>query len=392
MKPLILCNPLISDFRSNIGGPQYERFRQFNTMDFKDTLKQVSERVVKLKENLQTEEATKNALIMPFIQAIGYDVFNPFEVVPEYTCDIGTKKGEKIDYAILKDNIPVILVECKHWAENLNDHDNQLLRYYHVSCARFGILTNGIEYRFYTDLEEPNKMDSKPFLVLNMLDLRDNEIEEVKQFHKSYFDVDSIMNAASELKFMKGLKDIITSEMATPSEPLVRLFAKQVYTGVITSKILELFTDLIRRSFSQVMSDTITDRFKTALSKETEKKPDETTSVPGSTTQYPDDMSDKDSKIITTEEEKEGYLIIRGILRKYIDVARIECRDTQSYFGVLLDDNNRKPVCRLYFNGSKKYIATFDENKKETRNLIDSLDDLYKYEESLAQVISFYNK
>lgn len=354
-------------------------------MDFKDSIKQIADRVVKLKDSLQTEEATKNALIMPFIQALGYDVFNPFEVVPEYTCDIGTKKGEKIDYAILKDNEPAILIECKHWDEQLDNHDNQLLRYYHVSRARFGLLTNGIEYRFYTDLEEPNKMDKKPFLVLNMFDLRDDLIEEVKQFHKSYFDVENIMNSASELKFMKGLKDIITSEMVSPSEPLVRLFTKQVYNGIITAKILDQFTYLTRRSFEQVVNDIITDRFKTALNKEPDKKSDDIHIQPSDIKQQ-----EEVNKINTTEEEKEGFLIVRGILRKYIDISRIAARDTQSYFGILLDDNNRKPICRLYFNSSNKYIATFDDNRKETKNLIQSLDDIYKYEEHLVEAIKYY--
>lgn len=143
-------------------------------MDFKDYIKQIGERVVKLKDQIQTEEATKNAFIMPFLQALGYDVFNPLEVVPEYTTDIGTKKGEKIDYAIFKDGIPTILVECKHWAQNLNLHDGQLLRYFHVSKAKFGLLTNGINYRFYSDLVEPNKMDEKPFLEFNINEIKDN--------------------------------------------------------------------------------------------------------------------------------------------------------------------------------------------------------------------------
>lgn len=149
-------------------------------MDFKDAIKQISDRIVKLKDNLQTEEATKNALVMPFLNALGYDVFNPLEVLPEMTCDIGTKKGEKIDYAILKDGKPVILIECKHWEQDLNLHDNQLLRYFNVSPAKFGVLTNGIVYRFYTDLESPNKMDSRPFLEVNLLDIKDYQIEELK--------------------------------------------------------------------------------------------------------------------------------------------------------------------------------------------------------------------
>ena len=356
-------------------------------MDFKDSIKQIAERVEKLKDNIKTEEATKNALVMPFIQALGYDVFNPFEVVPEFICDIGTKKGEKIDYAIMRDGDPIILIECKHVEEELNSHDNQLLRYYHVSCAKFGILTNGMEYRFYTDLDEPNKMDEKPFLVLNMLDLRDSQIEEVKQFHKSYFDVENIVNAASELKYMKGLKDIIKQEIEAPSEPLVRLLGKQVYSGLMTAKILEQFTDLTKRSFAQVISDIITDRFKTVLNKEKEidKKQEEIQ-------QTSDQITDNnDDKIITTEEELESFHIVRAMLRKYVNVDRIVYRDTQTYFGILLDDNNRKTICRMYFNTSKKYIAILDENKKEVKNLLESMNDIYNYEEALVEVINRYD-
>lgn len=142
---------------------------------------------------MQTEEATKTALVMPFLQLLGYDVFDPIEVMPEFNCDIGTKKGEKIDYAIFKDEKPIILIECKHWQQDLNLHDNQLLRYFHVSNAKFGVLTNGIVYRFYTDLENPNKMDEKPFLEVNLSDYRGIQIEELKKFHKTYFDLDNII-------------------------------------------------------------------------------------------------------------------------------------------------------------------------------------------------------
>ena len=352
-------------------------------MDFKDTIKLSSERVSKLKDSLQTEESVKNALILPFIQTLGYDVFNPFEVMPEFTCDIGTKKGEKIDYAIMKDGNPVMLIECKHWAQELTLYDNQLLRYFHVSTAKFGILTNGVVYKFYTDLEHENKMDERPFLEINMLDLRENQIEELKKFHKSYFDVDSIVNAASELKYMKGLKDIIISEIESPSEQLVRLFTKQVYEGMVTSKVLEQFTLLINRSFKQVINDMITDRFKTAINKQKQEveelgKSDDSNSEP------------ETSLIVTTEEEKEAFYIAKAILRKVIDVNRVFERDNQSYFNILLDDNNRKPICRLYLNTSKKYIGIFGDNKKETKILINSIDDIYKYESDICGIIKTY--
>ena len=215
-------------------------------MDFKDTLKQLGERVVKLKDNIQTEEATKNAFIMPFIQSLGYDVFNPLEVVPEYVTDIGTKKGEKIDYAIFKDGHPSILIECKHWAQNLNLHDGQLLRYFHVSKAKFGILTNGITYRFYSDLVEKNKMDEKPFFEFDLLDIKDTQVEELKKFHKHYFDIEKILNTASELKYINEIKSLLTNELKNPSETFIKFFVAQVYSGRATEKVMQQFTESLK--------------------------------------------------------------------------------------------------------------------------------------------------
>ncbi|MDP4270937.1 MAG: type I restriction enzyme HsdR N-terminal domain-containing protein [Bacteroidota bacterium] len=353
-------------------------------MDFKDSIKQLSERVEKLKENIQTEEATKNAFIMPFISSLGYDVFNPLEVVPEYTCDIGTKKGEKIDYAILKDDEPIILIECKHWMQDLNLHDNQLLRYFHVSKAKFGILTNGIIFKFYTDLETPNKMDEKPFLEINISDLREVQIEEIKKFHKSYFDINNIISSASELKYTSALKTLIASEFQSPSPELVRLLSKQVYDGVITTKLLDQFTGLVKKSLAYYVNDQINDRLKSALktTQDTEEQP----SIDDISFQEPE----KEDKIVTTEEEIEGYMIVKSIIRKNIESSRIYHRDTQSYFSVLIDDNNRKPICRLYFNSSKKYIAFLDEAKKEQKYELSSLDDIYSYEEQLVNATERY--
>lgn len=354
-------------------------------MDFKDIIRQLVERVEKLKDSLQTEEATKNALIMPFINSLGYDVFNPLEVVPEYICDIGTKKGEKIDYAIMHNGETAILIECKHCSQNLSLHDNQLLRYFNVSKAKFGVLTNGVTYRFYTDLEKENVMDEKPFLEINLLDLKDNQIEELRKFHKSYFDIDSIMNTASELKYTNELKNLINLEFNDPSPEFVKMFAKQVYSGMMTPKIVEQFTGLLKRAAVHWKNEVISERFKAALNPEPtvviaeadllESKPD-----------------DDDSRIITTEEEQQGFYIVKSIIAKQVSLSRICERDTQSYFGILLDDNNRKPICRLHFNGSKKYVETFNSDKKGTKHHIEHLEDIYGLSEPLLSIIEFYEQ
>lgn len=354
-------------------------------MDFKDEIRQLGERVPKLKENAKTEEATKNAFIMPFIKTLGYDVFNPLEVVPEFIADIGTKKGEKIDYAIFKDGKATILIECKHWEQNLNVHDGQLLRYFHVvPDAKFAILTNGVEYRFYSDLVSQNKMDEKPFLEFKIADIKDNQIEELKKFHKSYFDIESIVNTASDLKYTNELKALLHQELTNPSADFVKHFAKQVYPSNVSAKVLEWFTELTKKSVQQYISDLYTDRLKTALAKESEQNKEKSISdiIP----------LDADSKNVeTTEEEIEAFMIVKTILRQKVAVSRVHYRDAQSYFAILLDDNNRKSICRLYL-GSKKYIGLFDEQKKEVRNELTTLDDIFSYSEQLLKTAESYEK
>jgi hypothetical protein len=352
-------------------------------MDFKDEIKQFGDRVEKLKAQITTEEATKNAFIMPFIKALGYDVFDPLEVVPEFVADIGIKKGEKVDYAILKDGHPTILVECKHWAENLDVHNSQLFRYFHTTKAKFGLLSNGIIYRFYTDLVEKNKMDEKPFLEFNVTDIKDNQIEELKKFHKSYFDVDNIVNTASELKYMNELKTFINIEFQNPTDGFVRHFAKQTYPGVLTAKLMEQFTALTKKSIQQYINDLITERLKSALKKESDdEKTTEQDVVFTDTTE---------SKVETTAEELEGFMIVKTILRQKISSSRIAFRDAQSYFAILLDDNNRKTICRLYLNGNKKYFAFIDDQKKEVKNEITTLDDIFNFAELLHQIVANYD-
>ncbi|MCK5739957.1 type I restriction enzyme HsdR N-terminal domain-containing protein, partial [bacterium] len=206
-------------------------------MDFQNSVKALAEKVQALKPNLQTEEATKNSLIMPFIQLLGYDIFNPVEVIPEFTADIVGKKGEKVDYAIMQDNKPIIIVECKYWQENLKLHNTQLQRYFHVTQARFGLLTNGIRFQFFTDLEAKNKMDKEPFLEFDFENIKENSITELKKFHKSAFDVDKIIDSASELKYSTAIRAILENELSEPSEDFVRFFARQIYSGHLTSKV-----------------------------------------------------------------------------------------------------------------------------------------------------------
>ena len=347
-------------------------------MQLQNQLKTLAEKIEKLKDKIDTEESTKHAFVLPFINLLGYDTFNPTEVVPEFTADIGLKKGEKVDYAIFQNEQPILIIECKNWKEKLDAHNSQLFRYFHTSKTRFALLTNGIEYRFYTDLEAANKMDEKPFLEFDITNLKEITVHEIAKFHKSNFDITKIVNNASDLKYTKEIKKLIAKEIQHPSVDLVKIFAKEVHSGILTKRVIEEFTDLVSKAFTQTISEKVNDRLNAALNKEAEQQQEEE--------QEPEEIS----KIITTEEELEGYRIIVAILRRKLSVDRIIHRDTQSYFGILLDDNNRKPLCRLHLNTSTKYIGLIDENKKERREIINTIDDIYQFEKSLLKTVEYY--
>ncbi|HDY7840661.1 TPA: type I restriction enzyme HsdR N-terminal domain-containing protein [Vibrio vulnificus] len=353
-------------------------------MDFNERLQALAERIPQISQNLQTEEATKNALVMPFLHSVlGYDVFNPNEVIPEYTADTPNKKGEKVDYALIKDNEVQILIECKKYKEPLSiKHAGQLFRYFSVSNARLAILTNGSEYKFFTDLDAPNKMDEKPFLELDLENLDEQLFPEVKKLTKNSFDIESIVNAAGDLKYLNGIKKHLHEQFSNPDEEFVRFFAAKVYDGVLTKKVKDQFAPLITKALKQFLNDSVNARLQSALANNS--------SVEDLKDEPEVEIEDKNAKVVTTEEEIEGYNVIKAILRQRFEVSRIVGRDTQSYFGILLDDNNRKPLCRLLFNGKQKYLGIMQEDKSVVRQPIESIDDIYNHTDALLASVAHY--
>lgn len=353
-------------------------------MDLIDRLNQIALKIAKQKDSIATEEATKTAFIMPFISALGYDVFDPDEVIPEFTADIGIKKGEKVDYAISVNGKVSMLVECKMVSAKLDaQYESQLHRYFHATEARIGVLTDGVIYKFYTDLDEPNKMDNKPFLEFSIQQVDDLVISELKKFTKSSFNIDELLSSASELKYTKAIKNIINEQIANPSDDFLKFILNNVYSGRVTAQVKEQFIPLVTKAFQQLMSDKLNDRLKSALSI---AEPMANTITDSPIVQESID----ENKVLTTQEELEGFYIIKSILKEYVDLKRVVYRDTQSYFGVLLDDNNRKPISRLYLNGGKKYISVFGIDKKEEKILISKVDDIFDHKEKIIASVGNY--
>lgn len=363
-------------------------------MDIIDALSQLASRLPRLKETVQTEEGTKNALIMPVLQALGYNVFDPFEVVPEYTSDVGTKKGEKVDYVIMKDGKPAILIECKALNASLNiNHASQLYRYFACTEARFAILTNGVEYQFYTDIEAPNKMDDRPFFEFTLEDIDSRKVTELKKFSKSMFELENILSNASELKYKKQIRHLLTQELESPSEEFVRLFAKQVYGGTLTQERRAQFSTLVSQAFREWVNNRVSERLQNALdgvspNEENRLVPTVVSSVPAS--EEAADETKEDGGIVTTEEELEAYHIVRAILSQVVEPKRIFLKDTRSYCGVLLDHNVRKPLCRFLFNNKQKTLILLDKERNEKRINLESIVDIYKSAEDLIEYAKIY--
>ena len=350
-------------------------------MDFIDQIKQFSNRINSLKDSIKTEEATKTSIIMPFFAMLGYDVFDPQEFVPEFTADVGIKKGEKVDYAIMQDGKPCILIEAKSVSENLDKHDSQLFRYFGTTEAKFAILTNGIRYKFYTDLEQPNKMDAKPFLDINILDIKENQVYELKKFSKATFDVDKIFDTASNLKYSTQFKAVFAEELQNPSDSFVSLFVSAVYDGKKTQAVLEKFRPILKTSLNQYITENMNEKIKTALN--AQEKTDESEEI------EKEEIKPKHN-IVTTQDELEAYFIIKNILKEVVNIVDITFKDNERYMAILYKNKTTKWICRLYFNTSTKYIAIPDADKKENRISIGNLYDIEKYKQDLIDVLTRY--
>ncbi|MYB75560.1 MAG: restriction endonuclease [Chloroflexi bacterium] len=351
-------------------------------MDFIDEVRTRSSRFAERTDHLETEEATKNALILPFLQMMGYSVFDPTEVVPEFTADVGSKKGEKVDYALMQDGKPTTLIECKIYGNNLDEAEiSQLTRYFTVTDARFGILTDGVVYRFFSDLDQPNVMDTKPFFEFNMLDFSEAEVEGLKRFTKKSFNLDEILDAARELKYTTEIKKVIAQELESPSDEFVRFIIGRVYEGRATQTIREQFSSFVRHAFVQFINDRISDRLKSALKQEeTEEK--EAQEVE----RYSDPEPADELEVI--ELELEALNVIKAIVRDLVDVRRIELRPASQYCSVLLDDNNRRIFCRLRLRTKSLRLGLLNEKRQTKWERLEDLDDLFKHADSVRAEVS----
>ncbi|KJR46715.1 hypothetical protein UF75_2898 [Desulfosporosinus sp. I2] len=356
-------------------------------MEFKEELQKLSTQIAERRIHVTNEEMTKQSLILPFIQLLGFDIYNPLEVRPEYIADFGKKKSEKVDYAIFKDSIPVMFFEAKSVNEKLHNHDAQLCRYFNsAKDVSVGIITNGIEYRFFTDINDTNIMDNKPFFVVNITKLKESEIENLAKFRKDSFNKESLTRCAEELTYASTLDNNIKELLKNPSDEFVRFLLKDFNFQRITSNIVEKFRPIVKQSISNAVLDRVSDGlYRQEVSTNIE---------PNVIIENEFDDKIKSKEIITTDDDLKSFEYIKVMLAKYgRNVDQLGYKDTQNYFSIYvsnlnnwfikinLESNNKNFVTRIesetlakYSNGFKIEVAP--KRVGESKIYINSVEDI----------------
>lgn len=336
-------------------------------MEFREKLSQYKERIKTLYETMQdiTEEATKNAFIMPLISLLGYDVFNPMEVVPEYTCDVGTKKGEKVDYAIVHDGEPIILIEAKKLDLKLQKaQQNQLYRYFTTTRCRLAILTNGVEYKIYSDLNAPNVMDDEPFLSFNILeDDEDLYMSSLEKLQKDSFDIKTITESAVYLKYAKVVEKTFLADLQSPSDELVKYFLSRPEikpNSKITSKMIDKHRKITSETLQRLMGAII-----------------QTTTTTSVVTQQ--------TTVIPVNKFEELYPVIVGIIKSFWKKASIEFSEKNNSICLTVYDEKGLKLSRIraYERENNKFdVAMYRQDGTTLRMLFfnnqDELDGILK--------------
>lgn len=254
-------------------------------------------------------------------------------------------------------------------------------RYFSVTDARLAVLTNGVVYHFYSDVERPNKMDDRPFFTFSMDTLKPADVKTIEKFAKSTFDIDKIVQEAGNLKLQSLLRKELEKEFSDPSDEFIKMMARRVHEGNITAAIKENTSKLLVNSVATLVRDLVNERLSSALNASNPQVPDAETA-----------SGDDEGEVVTTAEELSGFHIVQAIASKLVHPKRIGMRDAKSYCAILLDDNNRKSVARLHFNGlTTKYFGTF-AGKDESRHVIGDLTDIYKFSDEIEKRLKELDK
>ncbi len=334
-------------------------------MSFQESLEQIRDTIRQHGDKLANEEMTKQALILPMIEAWGYDTRNPSEVMAEYPVTLANGGNGRADYVIMQNERPAIVIECKAANVTVDESVSDQMRDYAAALgAVVGVATNGYTYTCYTDLDSAGTMDADPFCVAIVQSLPEGDEVALELLAKVNFAPDQVRVSARLHK-----------------EELVSRWRAEAFTRSVPAQ------DELTR-IAEFADKSERDTELTQLL----KKIGERIHVEVDAIRQLGRSDDADDGVVTTNDELDGYFIVKGILHGVIDPDRVEYRDAKTYFSVLIDDNNRKPICRFHFNGRQKYVGTFDEDKNETRHSVNDVNDIIEQANTLRRMARRYAK
>ena len=344
-------------------------------MDTDTQIEALSAKLLLHREFLETEEAAKMALVVPLLGALGYDTSDPSEVRPEFTCDVASRRGEKVDYAICNGDKINILIECKPISAKLSlDNAHQLIRYFNTQEARLAVLTNGLIWKFYSDTERTNRMDEKPFYEFNLERPSKADYRILSHFEKQTFDIEKVVKLAEAMKSERAVMRSLEAELETPSDDFVKLIAREIHDGKrMTAQIVDRYRLAIQNAAKSIIRKRVLGMLDSTESQAPEA-----------------DINEPSSEIETTDIEIEGFHIVRAIGSQCVAPSRIVMRDAKSYCAILLDDNNRKPIVRLRFNSeSNLKLGIFAESNDEVLVDLDDPQSIYQSAKAINDRIKF---
>lgn len=334
-----------------------------------DNVRRLSEQVTKRLPNVKNEEATKNALILPFLGALGYDIFDPGEVQPEFVADFAKKRtsgqAEKVDYAIHLNGMPVMFFECKAAGADPTQHSGQLKRYFNTTpSVKVGIVTNGVRYLFYTDLEEQNMMSERPFFDFNILEFTDRDVETLESFTRANFDATTVRGRAEDIIFTDKVSTYVNDLLRNPTEAFTRFVLGELdlQTGKLTAKRVEKFVPIVRKAIQSTLLDMAT----RSIKQETEESSSAAALTPAaqvtssaSPAMVPEAPREQSKGIVTTQEELDAFDLVKRVCSDSPVAAKypIQYRDSVNYFGINIG-NFKKWFLRLFFDGRRKAVVT----------------------------------
>lgn len=338
-------------------------------MGLYEDLRQLSEQVKKRQSFIKGEEATKQALVLPFLHVLGYDIYDPTVMRPEFIADFAKKKSngqfEKIDYALYIKEQLGIFVECKSIESKPHDHDGQLSRYFNATqSVRVGVLTNGLIYRFFTDLRAPNIMDEAPFYEFNILSFNERDAEALKPFTKDGFDSTTVQRYAEEVISMEKITTLVDELLRNPTEDFARflLGTLNLVSGRITERVIERFMPIVRKSVQSALLGMMTKSIQQEIAPQEPAVIEHTQLTPSnvanaSAAAKEGSPAKEGAAIITTEEELDIFRIVSRLCSESTVKVPIKYKDTATYFGINIGVVTRW-FLRVFVNGPRKFVVT----------------------------------